>query len=244
MSIDEIIWTILLGALVIELTEAAAWLAVRVARRAAVLRYPQRPDRAAIRAREWASVVEERPGKLFKLATAIGFVCVALTSRSNAALRHRHLRWLRLSTPTEGKLFGASAPLISVLMFRDEPLSTSIYTTVLVAVFIVPTIVRRTLNRRRTLRKLIPMLISDDVVTTEDADLVTSWLVQRRNLTPPIRSATAALASALLAAVEQHDFRAAYCASDGDSQELPIRLIRGRHARALARKRRAASQEK
>jgi len=84
--------TIALGLLAIELSDLAGWLARKVAAWAATLRYRDQPDRAAVRAQEWVSVIEERPGNLFKLGTALGFAGCAVATRSAEAVRRRSRR--------------------------------------------------------------------------------------------------------------------------------------------------------
>jgi lipopolysaccharide/colanic/teichoic acid biosynthesis glycosyltransferase len=74
----EIAFAIISGLLVNEITDVCPWLAVRLVRWAARLRYPHAPERAAIRAVEHARVINDRPGKLFKLFTALGFALDAL----------------------------------------------------------------------------------------------------------------------------------------------------------------------
>jgi lipopolysaccharide/colanic/teichoic acid biosynthesis glycosyltransferase len=74
----EIAFAIISGLLVNEATDVCPWLALRLVRWAARLRYPHAPERAAIRAVEHAAVINDRPGKLFKLFTALGFALHAL----------------------------------------------------------------------------------------------------------------------------------------------------------------------
>jgi lipopolysaccharide/colanic/teichoic acid biosynthesis glycosyltransferase len=74
----EIAFAIISGLLVNEATDICPWVAVRLVRGAARLRYPDDPERAAIRAMEHARVIDDRPGKLLKLFTAVGFALAAL----------------------------------------------------------------------------------------------------------------------------------------------------------------------
>nr|WP_236051734.1 hypothetical protein [Nonomuraea cypriaca] len=64
---------LIIGVLVAEGTEVAPWLAKRLACWSTKLRYTD-PKRAVIRAEELAAVIDARPGKLFKLITALLFV--------------------------------------------------------------------------------------------------------------------------------------------------------------------------
>jgi hypothetical protein len=67
-----------LGLLVNECTEVSPWLAHKVVRWAAVI---QRPDRAEEFAEARSATINDRPGKLFKLFTALGFLFAALAHR-------------------------------------------------------------------------------------------------------------------------------------------------------------------
>jgi hypothetical protein len=66
-----------LGLLTNQCDELLKWVAVRVVRRAAVLRYAD-PDRAATRAEEWAALVESMPGGPLRLIRALPFLLSAL----------------------------------------------------------------------------------------------------------------------------------------------------------------------
>ncbi len=79
MTRGEIAFAIISGLLVNEVTDICPWLAIRLVRWAARLRYPDAPERAATRGEEFAALINDRPGKLFKLFTALGFVLHALT---------------------------------------------------------------------------------------------------------------------------------------------------------------------
>jgi lipopolysaccharide/colanic/teichoic acid biosynthesis glycosyltransferase len=68
----EIAFAVISGLLVNEATDVCPWLAIRLVRWAAWRRYPHAPERAAIRSEELAAVINDRPGKLFKLFTALG----------------------------------------------------------------------------------------------------------------------------------------------------------------------------
>jgi lipopolysaccharide/colanic/teichoic acid biosynthesis glycosyltransferase len=74
----EIAFTIISGLLVNEATDICPWLAIRLTRWAARVRYPHAPERAATRSEELAALINDRPGKLFKLFTALGFALHAL----------------------------------------------------------------------------------------------------------------------------------------------------------------------
>jgi lipopolysaccharide/colanic/teichoic acid biosynthesis glycosyltransferase len=74
----EIAFAIISGLLVNEVTDVCPWLAIRLMRWVAQLRYPHAPERAATRAEELAALINDRPGNLFKLFTALGFALHAL----------------------------------------------------------------------------------------------------------------------------------------------------------------------
>jgi hypothetical protein len=87
----EVILGILLGLFVNETCDVSPWLACKLVQGAARLQYRD-PERAAMRAEELTAVINERPGKLFKLATAVAFTVGALVTR----LAHFVKRALRL----------------------------------------------------------------------------------------------------------------------------------------------------
>ncbi|MGW2310778.1 hypothetical protein [Actinomadura luteofluorescens] len=61
------------GLLFAEWTDIAPWAADKIVRRAAHRKYSHDPGRAEHRAEEWAALIEDRPGKLLKLGTALTF---------------------------------------------------------------------------------------------------------------------------------------------------------------------------
>jgi hypothetical protein len=78
MTREEALFAIISGLLVNEATDISPWLAIRLVRWAARLRYLHAPERAATRGEELAALINDRPGKLFKLFTALGFGLHAL----------------------------------------------------------------------------------------------------------------------------------------------------------------------
>lgn len=80
MTRREIAFAIISGLLINEATDICPWLAVRLVRWAARLRYPHDPGRAATRGEELAALINDRPGKLFKLFTGLGFALRALVT--------------------------------------------------------------------------------------------------------------------------------------------------------------------
>lgn len=75
----QVVLPVALGFAVNESCDISPWLARKMVRRAAAIR---RPDRAEGLAEEWSAVIEDRPGKLFKLFTALGFLLTALAHRA------------------------------------------------------------------------------------------------------------------------------------------------------------------
>jgi hypothetical protein len=73
---------IVLGLVVNECTEVSPWLAHKLVRQAAKI---QQPDRAAEFAEARSADINDRPGKLFKLFTALGFLFAALAHRDAKA---------------------------------------------------------------------------------------------------------------------------------------------------------------
>jgi hypothetical protein len=69
---------VVLGLLINEGTEMSPWLAHKLVRQAAVIRQPDRID-DFVEAR--SATINDRPGKLFKLFTALGFLLAALAHR-------------------------------------------------------------------------------------------------------------------------------------------------------------------
>jgi hypothetical protein len=70
------ILSVLLGLAVNECCEVSPWAAKKIARWSARLRYDD-PERAEIRSEELVALIEDRPGKLLKLITALCFAAAA-----------------------------------------------------------------------------------------------------------------------------------------------------------------------
>ncbi|MFF0721327.1 hypothetical protein [Micromonospora sp. NPDC003816] len=68
----EVVLSILLGLFVNEAFDISPWLARRLVRWSAY-RWTTDPEIAAGYAEEWAAIIDQRPGKLFKLLTAVQF---------------------------------------------------------------------------------------------------------------------------------------------------------------------------
>jgi hypothetical protein len=77
MNWPEIFVSLGFGLALTELTDMSPWLARRLVRWAART-WSTEPEVAAGYAEEWTAIITERPGKLLKLLTALGFVCGAI----------------------------------------------------------------------------------------------------------------------------------------------------------------------
>jgi hypothetical protein len=69
----EIVFAFVAGLIVNEMCDVSPWLAKKLVRWSAHLRYSD-PLRAEVRAEELTALIDSRPGKLLKLFTAIGFL--------------------------------------------------------------------------------------------------------------------------------------------------------------------------
>ncbi|MCM0677568.1 PH domain-containing protein [Micromonospora phytophila] len=76
----EVVLALVLGLVVNEMTDLSPWLGRKLVTWSARLRYRDDP-RAEIRAEELTAVINDRPGKLFKLGTGFGFLSAALLAR-------------------------------------------------------------------------------------------------------------------------------------------------------------------
>lgn len=81
MSFAEITLAVVLGLVVNEFSDVSPWLARRLVAWSARMRYGD-TARAGIRAEELAAVINDRPGKLFKLGTGVRFASAALAARA------------------------------------------------------------------------------------------------------------------------------------------------------------------
>jgi len=83
-----VLGAVALGLLVNEISDVSPWMAERLVRSAARL-WSRDPQVAADYAEEWQAVVDERPGKLLKLCTALGFLAGAVQIRLGATIHGR-----------------------------------------------------------------------------------------------------------------------------------------------------------
>lgn len=88
MTAGAILFAIITGLAANECCELAPWCARKLVRWSAFLRYPD-PARAEARAEELAAVINDRPGNLLKLITALTFAGgAALVSTHRSIARH------------------------------------------------------------------------------------------------------------------------------------------------------------
>lgn len=203
MSSGEIVLTVVLGVVSIEFSEVAPWLARRIARWAAIQRYRDRPDRVVVRVQEWVSVVEERPGKLFKLVTALWFAGGAVAGWSWQGVHRRRYRLRRIFSPvpSEPLFMWGFVPFTLPSVSIDNP-------TLALAIGIglsVTMLSAAAFARNRELRRLLPKLIAEDIVSATEVEGMLAlfpvrwWQVRARWKVPrEARSAAGALKSALL----------------------------------------------
>lgn len=85
MTIGQILFAIITGLAINECCDVAPWLARKLVRWSARRRYAP-PSRAELRAEELAAYIDDCPGKLFKLFTALIFAIKAVAIRRKVAL--------------------------------------------------------------------------------------------------------------------------------------------------------------
>ena len=83
MTTEQILLAIITGLAVNECCDVSPWAAHKLVRWSAGRRYAP-PSRAALRAEELAAYINDRPGRLFKLITALGFAAAAVVTRKVA----------------------------------------------------------------------------------------------------------------------------------------------------------------
>lgn len=92
MTREELVWAVALGLLANEAGDWCPWIAHRLVRWSACRRYQDNHARAAIRAEELAALIDDRPGKLFKLLTALGMAgAAAITLVRDSGTRRAHV---------------------------------------------------------------------------------------------------------------------------------------------------------
>ena len=80
--------TVILGLAINECSEVSPWCARKLVRWSAHCRYAD-PARADVRAEELSALIDDRPGKLFKLITALGLAVAAVTVSARRAVTRR-----------------------------------------------------------------------------------------------------------------------------------------------------------
>lgn len=120
----EIVASFAFGLLVNEMTDVSPWAARKLVRWAAY-RWTVDPDLAAGYAEEWTAIIDERPGKLLKLLTAVQFSIGAAgraAPRMLSSARDRALRSLaERGKPTgegasDAQIRGAGLGLIAAVL--------------------------------------------------------------------------------------------------------------------------------
>jgi hypothetical protein len=86
--VKGILVAVVIGLAVNECCDVCPWVASKIVRWSARQRYKDQ-DLAETRAEELAALIEDRPGKLLKLATALGFAAGAVAVAARQA-RSRH----------------------------------------------------------------------------------------------------------------------------------------------------------
>ncbi len=90
MSVEGVLVSIVLGLVINEMCDVSPWCARRLVQLSVRLRYADL-ERRRIRADELVALIDERPGKLMKLGTSLGFLCAAMPSwMHRAALTPLH----------------------------------------------------------------------------------------------------------------------------------------------------------
>lgn len=98
MTSAEIVLAIFLGLLVNEACDVSPWLARKVVCWSAYRRYGD-AERAAVRTEELTALIDERPGKLLKLITALVFAVAAALSSSSQRKTHGRFQGLQVLLP-------------------------------------------------------------------------------------------------------------------------------------------------
>ncbi|MEV7227289.1 hypothetical protein AB0M79_09740 [Polymorphospora sp. NPDC051019] len=94
MNIWELLAGATIGLIFAEFTEICPWAARRLVSWAAY-RWTTDPEEAAGYAEEWKAVIDDRPGKLFKLVTAVQFTAGAACRAASYRLTSAHRRMSR-----------------------------------------------------------------------------------------------------------------------------------------------------
>lgn len=135
MNGPEILMSVALGLAVNECCDVSPWLAGKVVRWSARRRYAGDPARAAIRAEELTALLDARPGKLFKLTTALGFAGSAIAMTAPGALAHQPVRLIRRTpTPLAGAVLGAGLVVTWLVLYAYQVNLPEAYTLPLAAV--------------------------------------------------------------------------------------------------------------
>jgi len=114
MTLGALAAAVILGLITNEFSDVSPWLGRKLVQWSTRLRYGNSP-RAGVRAEELAAVINDRPGKLFKLGTGIGFAAAAMLARVRQLLAPRSAA--NADSIPEGAL-SAARP---IRLAEDEP---------------------------------------------------------------------------------------------------------------------------
>ncbi|TCO64939.1 hypothetical protein [Actinocrispum wychmicini] len=90
MTFWQIVVAVVLGLIANEVSDVSSWCAERVVRAAARLRYPD-GERREVRLAELVGLIGTRPGKLFKLLTALIFLVAAMPAGVKRLAKSRRI---------------------------------------------------------------------------------------------------------------------------------------------------------
>jgi hypothetical protein len=112
--VEGVVVLALLLAAAAEFFNILARVAAKLARRAAYLHYGDTP-RAEVRAEEWSAVIEDRPGQILKLCTALWFIASSACYASSRGWGQvRTPRWRRLDARGRAILSVAAIAVVMV----------------------------------------------------------------------------------------------------------------------------------
>ena len=124
LATNNVVGAVIVGLFINELGELSPWLARHLVNWAAH-RWTTDPHDAAELSREWQGIIEQRPGKLFKLCTAVGFA-----SNAGAGVARPVLARFWRSRAVKGVALALSAG--GALVFVVDRIPASIFSAALI----------------------------------------------------------------------------------------------------------------
>jgi hypothetical protein len=118
----EILVSIALGLAVNEACDISPWCARRIVRWSTRLRYADK-ERRRVRGDELVALIDERPGKLFKLATALGFLAASLLSWVHRALPGALRQFTQHPSMRDATSFSSDTAIMTVTNFSALPVA-------------------------------------------------------------------------------------------------------------------------